>query len=101
MKNYLIISLLIDLLKCDTEKASTLAEKNEVSVRTIYRYLDYLECAGIPTITVMGKNGGVGIDKSFKLNTLVLTKDEKGYLKHLIEDNPSNLSEMLVKKLNL
>lgn len=101
MKNYLIISLLVDLLNCDTQKASTLAKKNEVSTRTIYRHLDYLESAGIPTFTVMGKNGGIGISKNFKLDTTILTQDEKQYLKSVLTNNTSEYSETLIKKLNL
>ena len=50
-KNYLIISILLDLLKHETIKASNLAAKNEVSVRTIYRYIDALEEAGVPTVS--------------------------------------------------
>ncbi len=101
MKNYLIISILLDLLKHEKVKASDLAEKNEVSVRTIYRYIDSLESAGVPTTSCIGKNGGVGIDKNFKIDTALLNSEEKDYLKTLITNNPSSFSDNLAKKLNL
>ena len=101
MKIYLVISLLLDLLKNEKISAKALAEKYEVSPRTIYRYLDYLECAGIPTITYLGKNGGIGIDNDYKLNTTFLTIDEKSYLKGLLANNKSSLSDNLCKKLQL
>lgn len=101
MKIYLIISILLELLRHDRISAKTLAEKYEVSPRTIYRYLDYLECAGIPTKTYLGKNGGIGIDSEFKLDTTYLTIDEKSYLKGLLINNKSTLTDNLCKKLNL
>ena len=101
MKIYLITSIIFDLLKHEKVSAKQLAEKHEVSTRTIYRYLDYLECAGVPTKTYLGKNGGIGIDKSFKLDTTYLNPAEKSYLKAIISQNPTELSETLCKKLNL
>ena len=101
MKNYLIISILLDLLKHETIKASNLAAKNEVSVRTIYRTIDALEEAGVPPVTHMGKNGGVGIAKNFKLQTTYLTNDEKNYLRDLLTNHCDSHSQTLIKKLNL
>ena len=101
MKIYLILSILLELLKHDRISAKSLAEKYEVSPRTIYRYLDYLECAGIPTKTYLGKNGGIGIDNEFKLDTTYLTLDEKSYLKGLLVKNQSSLTDNLCKKLKL
>ena len=94
-------SIIFDLLKHEKLSAKHLAEKYEVSPRTIYRYLDYLECAGVPTKTYHGKNGGIGIDKTFKVDTTYLNPAEKSYLRAIISQNPSELSDNLSKKLNL
>ena len=51
-----IVYTLLDTGKCT---ASELAEKLEVSVRTIYRDLDALSAAGIPVYATQGKGGGV------------------------------------------
>jgi len=101
MKIYLVISILLELLRCEKVSAKKLAEKYEVSPRTIYRYLDYLECAGIPTKTILGKNGGIAIDSSFKIDTTFLTIDEKSFLKGLLKSTSSSLSDTLCKKLKL
>lgn len=50
-----IVYTLLDTGKCT---ASELAEKLEVSVRTIYRDLDALSAAGIPVYATQGKGGG-------------------------------------------
>ena len=101
MKNYLVIAILIELLCCDKVSATKLAEKYEVSPRTIYRYLDNLECAGVPTKTILGKNGGIAIDPSFKLATTFLTVDEKMYLKSILTKDQSDLKDSISKKLKL
>ena len=51
-----IVYTLLDTGKCT---ASELAEKLEVSVRTIYRDLDALSAAGIPVYATHGTGGGV------------------------------------------
>ena len=54
-----------------------LAEKFEVSVRTIYRDLDAISAAGIPIYTVQGKGGGIFILPEFVLEKSLLTPQEK------------------------
>ena len=51
--------------------APELAEKLEVSVRTIYRDLDVLSVAGIPIYTTQGKGGGIFLLPEFVLDTVV------------------------------
>jgi predicted DNA-binding transcriptional regulator YafY len=55
MKRYLLLSIMLELLKKDRVKASELASKFEISTRTVYRYLNDLEIAGVPTVTYVGK----------------------------------------------
>lgn len=49
-----LIAILTVLLQKNRVSATTLAEKFEVSVRTIYRDIEVLESAGIPTVTHTG-----------------------------------------------
>lgn len=76
MRNYILLGILITLLNKGRQTAKQLAEKYEISTKTVYRYLSFLDCAGIPTISYMGKNGGIEIASTFKLNTTVFTKKE-------------------------
>ena len=53
--------------------ARELAERFEVSERTIYRDVDKLAMAGIPIYTSQGKNGGISILPDYVLDKTVLT----------------------------
>jgi len=57
--------------------APELAEKLEVSVRTIYRDIDALSGAGIPIYAETGRKGGIHLLHDFVLDKAVLSKDEK------------------------
>ena len=57
--------------------AKELAQRFEVSERTIYRDLDKLTLAGIPVYTNRGKNGGISVLPDFVLDKTVLTTEEK------------------------
>ncbi len=57
--------------------APELAEKFEVSVRTIYRDIDVLSGAGIPIYTEAGRNGGIYLMDHFVLDRVVLSGEEK------------------------
>jgi len=53
-----------------------LADKFEVSRRTISRDIDALCLAGIPVVTHQGANGGISLVEGFKLDKNVLSRDE-------------------------
>lgn len=103
MRQYLCLAILLELLKKEKVPAKYIADKYEISTRTVYRYLNDLETAGVPTVTYLGKNGGIGIDKNFKFETNFLTEDEKNYLRNLITNTSykNDLSASIKNKLNL
>ena len=86
MKNYLTFAILLELAKHEYIPAKILAEKFEISTRSIYRYLNELESAGIPTFTKQGKNGGIGIKKTFALESLILNEQDKNFLTNVISN---------------
>lgn len=57
--------------------AKELAERFEVSSRTIYRDIDTLSSAGIPIYANQGKGGGITLLDNFVLNKSVLSEDEQ------------------------
>lgn len=57
--------------------APELAQRFEVSVRTIYRDVDALSAAGIPIYTEPGRNGGIHFLDGFVLEKVALSKQEK------------------------
>jgi predicted DNA-binding transcriptional regulator YafY len=76
MKLDRLIGILTVLLQNDRVTAPYLAEKFEVSRRTIGRDIDALCLAGIPIVTRQGTGGGISIAEGFKLDKNVLTSGE-------------------------
>ena len=69
-----IVYLLLDRKKMTTRE---LAEYFEVSTRTILRDIEALSIAGVPVITDKGRNGGIYIMDSFRLDKTTLSKEEQ------------------------
>jgi len=58
--------------------ARDIAEKHEVSIRTVYRDIRTLEKSGIPIVTEEGK--GYSIMEGYKLPPVMFTEDEANAL---------------------
>lgn len=84
-----------------TVTARELAERFEVSQRTIYRYIDTLGMAGIPIYTNKGKGGGISILPEYVLNKSLLSDREQsqilGALQSLRALNAANVDPVLNK----
>lgn len=65
------------LLDKKTVTSKELAERFEVSTRTIYRDVETLSSAGIPVYMSKGNGGGISLLPDFVLNKAVLTDEEK------------------------
>jgi len=65
------------LLNKKTTTAKELAERFEVSTRTIYRDIETLSAAGIPIFTNKGKGGGISLMEGFVLNKSILSEKEQ------------------------
>ena len=76
MKLDRMIGILSVLLQKEKVTAPYLAEKFEVSRRTINRDIEALCMAGIPLVTEPGVNGGVSIMEGYKIDRTVLTTSE-------------------------
>lgn len=73
MKIDRLIGILSILLQKEKITAPELAEKYEVSRRTINRDIEALCKAGIPIVTVRGKHGGISIMEGYKIEHTLLT----------------------------
>lgn len=60
--------------------AETLAERFDVTLRTIYRDLDTLRDAGLPVRAERGRGGGYSLDKSYTLPPVNFTAREAAIL---------------------
>lgn len=72
-----LFEIIYILLGRETVTAKALAERFEVSTRTIYRDLDTLSAAGIPIYTSKGSKGGIKLLGEFTLDKSVLSKKEQ------------------------
>ena len=71
-----LFKILYYLLDKGTATAPELAERFEVSVRTIYRDIDMLSSAGIPVYTTTGHGGGIHLVDNFVLKKSLLSEQE-------------------------
>jgi len=76
MKLERMMAITILLLNRKRVQAQELADRMEVSLRTIYRDLESLNLAGIPIVSYTGAEGGYEIMDSFRLDRQMLSFDE-------------------------
>ena len=76
MKIDRLIAITMYLLNRETVSASTLAERFEVSKRTIQRDVETLNQAGIPIMSTFGAEGGYKIIDGFKLTKQIASVDD-------------------------
>ena len=74
-----LLGIIYILLKKGTVTAGELAERFEVSTRTIYRDMENLSMAGIPVYTSKGKNGGISLTEQFVLDKLMVSDEEQQF----------------------
>ncbi len=77
MQESRLFKIVYHLLDKGRATAPELAEKFEVSPRTIYRDIDALSGAGIPVYAEAGRNGGIHLMNDFVLDRAVLSEEEK------------------------
>ncbi len=76
MKTDRLIGILSVLLQKDKTTAPELAERFEVSRRTINRDIDELNRAGIPILTTQGVGGGIRIMDGYRMDRTILTSKD-------------------------
>lgn len=104
MKIDRLIGIITILLNNDRTKAKDLAERFEVSIRTIHRDIENICKAGIPIITYQGGGGGISIAEGYKLDKNILTNDELDNiitgLKSIASITNNSSIQLLLEKLS-
>ena len=77
MKNSRLFEILYLLVEKRAVTAGELAERLEVSERTIYRDVDALSAAGIPVFTQKGQGGGIRLMDQFVLDRALLSRAQQ------------------------
>jgi predicted DNA-binding transcriptional regulator YafY len=76
MKIDRLVAMTTILLNKGMITAKELAERFEVSTRTIYRDIEVLAAAGVPVYATKGNGGGIALMEGFALDRAVLTSRE-------------------------
>lgn len=77
MQETRLFKIIYYLLDKKFATARELAERFEVSIRTIYRDIDVLSGSGIPVYTEIGRNGGIYLLSNFVLDKTIISEQEK------------------------
>lgn len=103
MEQSRLFKIVYHLLEKGKSTAPELAEKFEVSIRTIYRDLDTISAAGIPIYATQGKGGGIFIMQDFVLNKSLLSEQEKEQILMVLQGisaTEHNQTDELLMKLS-
>ena len=99
MKIYRLLSIINTMLNKELVTAKYLADKHEVSIKTIQRDIETLNMAGIPVYSKKGINGGYGILDSYKFDTKLLSTQEIDLLKSMLDSLSSVYSNKSLESL--
>lgn len=80
MKLERLIYILLALLNKKQITAKEIAERFEISTRTVYRDMDTLSLAGIPIYSERGDKGGFYIPDDYKMDSSFFTEEEKQFI---------------------
>lgn len=80
MKIERLLGIIIYMLNRESVNAPQLAERFNVSRRTIIRDIDTLTLAGIPIYSEIGSKGGYSINRDYRLNEKIINKTDSDYM---------------------
>lgn len=81
-KNDNMLAILWMLNTGEKITAKQIADKLEMNIRTVYRYIDALSASGVPILSDAGHNGGYTLQNDFIKAPLLFDMDEKKALLH-------------------
>lgn len=103
MQQSTVFSILMILLTKRKVSRDYLAERFSVSKRTVSRYLNILEDAGVPIVSVPGVGGGISLADDYTVDKNFLSEAELARIRSALDktadDFPDNVNRALSEKL--
>lgn len=93
MKYNVMLKMLMLLLQRRKVTATELAQKYEVSVRSVYRYIEELTVCGVPIDVARGRYGGISVADTFRLPTGYFTREEYAATLNALDAMASQISD--------
>lgn len=101
MRESRLFRIVYYLLQNGKATAPELAQKFEVSIRTIYRDIDAISSTGIPIYATQGKGGGISILNDYTLDKSLFSEQEQEQmltaLQGMVATTEENSNELLTK----
>lgn len=93
MKYQIMLKILMQLLSRKKITAKDIAERYEISIRSVYRYIAELNVCGVPVDVKRGRYGGITVADTFKLPTGYFTREEYGAAINALNAMASQVSD--------
>ncbi len=100
MKYQMMLKILFLLLSRKKVSAKYIADRYEISIRSVYRYIDELSLANVPIYNERGRNGGYSISENYKIPASFLSSEEsEKIISTLLEINKELGSDVLASAI--
>ncbi len=93
MKYNVMLKILMLLLQRRKVTATEIARRYEVSVRSVYRYIEELTVCGVPIDVARGRYGGITVADTFRLPTGYFTREEYAATLNALDAMASQISD--------
>ncbi len=98
MKLQALIEIIFILLSRNKVSAKYLADRLNVSLRTIYRYIDELSII-LPIYNTRGRNGGFSVSETYKLPASFFSKEESEFLTTVLSSMNNEVNSQMLSKI--
>lgn len=94
MKYDIMLNILNQLLAKKKITAREIAERYDVSLRSVYRYIEELTLCGVPIEIVRGRYGGIMLADTYRLPSGYFTREEYASILNALDAMASQISDL-------
>ena len=93
MKYQVMLKIMMQLLQKRKITAKEIADRYEISIRSVYRYIEELSVCGVPIDVARGRYGGITIADTFRLPAGYFTREEYAATLNALNAMASQISD--------